>query len=598
MASASRNVRLVATFMLAVLASPFGYSTQYRVSTAAGIASRMLTAQPGDTLTMTNGTWINQSIMFAGFGTAAAPIILRAESYGGVVLTGTSTLNISGRNLVADGLLFRNGYSTAGNAVISFQGAVVSDSCRVTNCSIEEYNPTDLTTDYKWVSLYGSHNRVDHCFFRGKTHQGTMLVVWCNITKSDFHLIDHNHFAFRPALPGNANGGETIRIGTGAVSTTNSYTVVEYNYFEKCNGDAEYISNKTNANTIRFNTFVSCEGTLSIRQGNSCIIQGNFILGKHTPSTTRSVGGLRLTGADHKVFNNYISGVDDNKAGCAFVLLNGTLSTVTPNYPQVKRAIVAFNTIVDNKYAFGLGVTSTGGAFQPDSCTFANNVALSSTSTPVISAGGSDYAGTTNTTWTGNIFYNASGGIGSTDTGITNTNPQLSVASDGLYRPGSSSPVINAARSPGLFPYVTDDMDGQLRLDGSPDVGADEVSTAAITRRPLTPADVGPPPGMITAVTSREEDALTVPSEFRLEQNYPDPFNPETAIRYQLATESLVRIAVYDVLGRQVASLINGEKSAGFYSVSWNASGLSSGIYFCQFVAGREYKVMKMILAK
>ena len=147
------------------------HGTEYRVSSAAQISATLSIARPGDTLTMTNGIWSNASIMFASYGTASARILLRAESYGGVVLSGTSTLRISGRNLVVDGLLLRNGYSPSG-AVIEFQGSNgESDSCRLTNCSIVDYNPADLAVDYKWISLYGTRNRVDHCYMRGKKHQ-------------------------------------------------------------------------------------------------------------------------------------------------------------------------------------------------------------------------------------------------------------------------------------------------------------------------------------------------------------------------------------------------------------------------------------------
>ena len=84
-----------------------------------------------------------------------------------------------------------------------------------------------------------------------------------------------------------------------------------------------------------------------------------------------------------------------------------------------------------------------------------------------------------------------------------------------------------------------------------------------------------------------QQSAQTVPSEFRLEQNYPNPFNPTTVIRYQVPTPggvegsgaSHVRLAVFDLLGREVSVLVNEQKAAGRHEVTFNASGLSSGIY-------------------
>ena len=95
------------------------------------------------------------------------------------------------------------------------------------------------------------------------------------------------------------------------------------------------------------------------------------------------------------------------------------------------------------------------------------------------------------------------------------------------------------------------------------------------------------------------------PFEYKLEQNYPNPFNPETVIRFQLPANSNVLLKVYDILGREVATLVNKEFTAGKYEVKFNASDFSSGIYFYQLRAvsstnsGRNFVLSKkMILLK
>jgi hypothetical protein len=94
------------------------------------------------------------------------------------------------------------------------------------------------------------------------------------------------------------------------------------------------------------------------------------------------------------------------------------------------------------------------------------------------------------------------------------------------------------------------------------------------------------------------------PSQFILEQNYPNPFNPSTTIRFQVPNSSFVNLKVYDVLGKEVATLVNGEKPAGSYEVEFNASDLSpkgsltSGIYFYKLQTGSFVETKKMILLK
>jgi hypothetical protein len=89
-----------------------------------------------------------------------------------------------------------------------------------------------------------------------------------------------------------------------------------------------------------------------------------------------------------------------------------------------------------------------------------------------------------------------------------------------------------------------------------------------------------------------------VPALFSLSQNYPNPFNPSTVISYQLSAISHVRLSVYDVVGREVATLVNEYKPAGIYAVNFDASKLSSGIYFYKLQTGNFTSTKKMVLMK
>ncbi len=89
-----------------------------------------------------------------------------------------------------------------------------------------------------------------------------------------------------------------------------------------------------------------------------------------------------------------------------------------------------------------------------------------------------------------------------------------------------------------------------------------------------------------------------IPSVLALHDNYPNPFNPTTTIRYDLPKAGVVRLAVFDVLGRQVAELINAQQAAGFHTITFNASGLSSGVYFYRLKANNHTLIKKMLLMK
>ncbi|MGE5437819.1 MAG: YCF48-related protein [Syntrophothermus sp.] len=93
-------------------------------------------------------------------------------------------------------------------------------------------------------------------------------------------------------------------------------------------------------------------------------------------------------------------------------------------------------------------------------------------------------------------------------------------------------------------------------------------------------------------------DIVNVPTQFTLSQNYPNPFNPSTIIKFSVASEVKVSLRVYDILGNLVTELLNENKPAGEYQVEFNASKLSSGIYFCVMNAGEKLFTTKMSLIK
>ena len=93
-------------------------------------------------------------------------------------------------------------------------------------------------------------------------------------------------------------------------------------------------------------------------------------------------------------------------------------------------------------------------------------------------------------------------------------------------------------------------------------------------------------------------DEGVVPEKYELSQNYPNPFNPVTVIRYSIPKAEEVSLVVYNLIGEEVAHLIDERKPAGSYTVKWNASNISSGIYFYRLQAGDFVQTRKMLLLK
>jgi hypothetical protein len=89
-----------------------------------------------------------------------------------------------------------------------------------------------------------------------------------------------------------------------------------------------------------------------------------------------------------------------------------------------------------------------------------------------------------------------------------------------------------------------------------------------------------------------------VPAEFELYQNYPNPFNPATHVRFEIPDLRFVSLKVYNVLGREIATLVNQELKPGTYEVEWDAANFPTGVYFCKLTIEDFIETKKMILNK
>jgi poly(beta-D-mannuronate) lyase len=355
-----RPALAVAVWLAVLVWAPGARAAERRAGDADELRSALQAARPGDVVVMKNGVWKDVAIDFRAEASAKAPVRLRAQTPGSVVLTGNSRLTFLAPHLIAEGLFFRDGTLTgagSGGAVIRF----TSHHGRLTDSAVVDYNPKGGTADgvpeYAWVHFEGDDNRVDHSSFRGKTNRRPVIA---NRPGARRNQVDRCHFkdiAFRAQ-----NGREVIQImGYGMneeLGSDGAFFTAERNLFEEAHGEAaEIISIKSNRNVVRFNTFRKTKGGVTNRSGNFNVIEGNFILGEGEPRSY----GIRVTGQYHRVVNNQVVGV----AGAGLLLVTGefidgpltpdwqpllragTPLGRVPRYAQVKHGLFARNRFID-----------------------------------------------------------------------------------------------------------------------------------------------------------------------------------------------------------------------------------------------------------
>lgn len=572
------NLNKIASLLIIWGFSLFANLSAEEYTISSSIELNNLSLSAGDVVTMTNGIWDNQELSFKGSGTENSPITLKAETQGEVILTGFSKLALAGEYLVVDGLTFKDG-ELEGDPVVSFRtsSSSMANNCRLTNTAIINYNPWDPSEEYKWVSIYGERNQVDHCSFVGKNHAGALMVIWIGAT-ANYHRINNNYFADIPEL--GDNGAETIRIGTSTNSMKDSYAIVENNLFENCDGEIEIISNKSCENIYRYNTFLHSEGTLTLRHGNRCSVYGNYFFG----DLDKRSGGVRIIGEDHKVYNNYFQDLASDGFRSAICLTNGVPDSPLNRYFQVKNPMVVNNTIINCKYGITIGAgVNDELSLPPQNVFLANNVIA-------------DYVGRTQKaidyddtpsgiTYLNNMIYASK--LGNTPDDVDNSDPKLE-ESKGFYRPADDSPVIGFGLS--SVSFMTEDIEGQERT-ATNDAGCDQLSDKDVKNLPLSKNDIG----VLIGVKYDAEGEVGVVIEDTIpqlniintvasaEQNEEDKYNvAANAIDGYLSTRwSGEGIGTYIDLTLEGQSLISyikighyksDERTTDFHLLGWNNS--------------------------
>ncbi|MDF7806560.1 chondroitinase-B domain-containing protein [Pontiellaceae bacterium B12219] len=489
---------------------PLSRAAEYLVADDDEFDNALEMVQPGDSIVWQDGTYDDlDTLRFEPLtnGTALAPITFRAQTPGGVTFRGTTRLGIGGHHLIISGFRFDNSTyefpDDEGSGWV-IQTRAHSDitrhayNCRVTDCAIVNYdNPLD-TGNSKWVQWYGATNRFDNNFVSGKRTGGATFIVELN-EGAQFdddvvaHVIEQNVFADRPLHPDglSANEQETLRIGTSSMSIQNARITVQSNFFYRCSGEAEIISNKSAENSYLYNTFVECVGSLTLRHGRGCLVEGNVFFGGNVPNS----GGIRISNQDHTVINNYMQDLAGTTYQAAMGIMAGTIwagpGSTSPDesggYVQVKNCIIAQNTIIDSQESvvWGVGLGGDGRTTEPADNTFAANL-IESSSAPLFTFTDTP----TGTIYSSNVVWGATVGI--TDPGIIVADPILTTDSLGIQVPSATGPAAGNAGTEFILPDNLLDMDGALRPLLGRDVGADQIALGTAPMAPMAITDVGP----------------------------------------------------------------------------------------------------------
>lgn len=429
------------------------------VSSIADLQKAINQAKPGDQIMLTDGVYTTtEDIIIKQQGTLDKPIIIAARHLNKAEITGKGGFSLMGpaAYIVIRGFKFTH---IAGRA----KTGIGTSFCRFTQ------NIFETPGDGEDLYVAGSDQEIDYNTFQNKNAMGRFVAVRGEGKQIAERLHIHHNYFNNQASQGGKNGAEALQFGLSGFSLSSSNSVVEYNLFERCQGENELISVKASAVTLRYNTIRDCPAQFTLRHGNKSLVYGNYFF--NTP-------GLRIFGDDHLIHSNYFENCKP-----AIVIGNGDGEVADgaqlTAHDRPDRVLIVFNTLINNTENIvqqgrknGMGATYI---------TVADNIIQGGGSAATISG---PYI---SPTWTGNILFQVKNAGGIPAAGYKITDPKLLKTTLGIYHLHAGSPAIDHGTA---YPGVITDMDDQSRTEPF-DIGADELSNAAVKAHVLNPADVG-----------------------------------------------------------------------------------------------------------
>jgi hypothetical protein len=501
--------------------SPVGIGTTYFVTDAAGF-NALPSLSAGDVVILRNGAYgsLNKTLVsgIADDDTAEAnPVVVKAETPGGVDVTAPSKIVLQGRGIVLAGLDFLPGSGLIDNGTTSptwmINTKTASRCMRISNIRFLNCVSGD---DYgHWIFVNGFKNTIEYCSFEGKDEpNANATIAFKGYLSEGAATVPRQHVLrncyFGPRLcSATDNGYETLRIGDSDSQAIDMRVTVERSLFYRAiwrndasdPNDIEIISSKSKGNRIRNNTFLESRGQITLRHGDACTVDGNFIIGGGYYSGNSLLmnstadgyqAGIRIIGQDHIVRNNYLINLQGVNLRAALCLMSGTAVWNDGNgenghsgYEPAHNAKIYNNTFVDC-YQMNLGYVKSGST-APTGVQIHNNawqgnstgygIKKATDFTPAAADGNYVFQPT-------NSGWKSLGGIYT-----TTVSPDITEAVDNYLRPTATSLLLNAA-SPTLA--AANDVRNVTRPASGKDIGCYEREVSGTGRRPLRRRDVGP----------------------------------------------------------------------------------------------------------
>lgn len=433
--------------------------TRFDVSSSTEFYDIRDQANPGDSIVWQAGLYKDVFMIINRPG-----ITVTAERPGSVIFSGGSKVEIDANEVVFSGFQFVGGDIGSDHIISNWGNDVLITQINIQSYECFKYLIVDEDSRRTTISYSNFEDRVN------LSDQNILSILVDD--EPGFHKIQYCSFQNFRGI-GADMGIEPIRIGVSSQGHLDSRTIVEYCYFENCDGDGEIISNKATQNVIRYNTFFNnTRAELVLRHGDEAIVYGNFFL--------NNMGGIRVReGQSHFIYNNYFSG---NTRRSIF-LQNESSDPLDSIH-------IYFNTFIDDERI----ILNDAGSNPPQNVFFANNIFANPQSSLLSTPTG-------NEDWRGNIAF---GNLGiAVTSGISIVDPKLLANDSGYFQISAESPAIDAGVSgfPPIPSYEGLDFD-DLKLDlmkqsrpeeiSQKDVGASEFPIIVDVQPHATLLNTGP----------------------------------------------------------------------------------------------------------